>query len=302
MVTQTYAIDNGFHSVKAKTETKQFSFLSRIQITTENKMETDIMEYKGERYKIGVGTDDIDMNKTKKQIHKICALAALHRMIESDNIVVARIAVAMPLSNYKNKQMREEYKEYLVNPQINTVRYNSIEKTIIIKDAIVFAQGGAALYAEPSKTHEYKNSLIGILDWGGLTVNGFIAENMMPISESMFTINLGTIILYNRIKTALNENFGLNVQDYEVPYILKETPTEMKNIIENVQMQIIDELISEMRRKNWSIETIRKVGVGGGFLVLGEMANRSIPKLEVLQDPVYANVKGLYNVAKVVWK
>lgn len=300
MIAQLCATDNGYHDTKVKIENRTWKFNSKVQSTNEDNIEGNFLEYEGEKYRIGVGQEDINICKTQDQVHKICTLAALAQTMQGLETQEFKLVVGLPLMHYRNKGIRETFKEYISRPTIQTVRYNSFKKNIIIKDTLVFAQGGAALYADLNRQTDYKNSLVAILDWGGLTINGFIAEQMQPIPETMFTVNLGTLILNNKIRTAINEKLGFNVQDYEIPYLLKHAPIGVGKIINDVQEQHFSELKKEMLKKNWSLETLKIIGVGGGFLVAGEHTHKHLPAVEVSHDPVYANVKGLYNVGQVV--
>jgi plasmid segregation protein ParM len=298
---QICAIDNGYRDTKVKIIDRTFKYSSKIQNTSEDQVDGIFLECDGMKYRIGIGQDDINIRKTDNNVHKICTLAALAQTMQEETQEF-KVVVGLPILHYKNKAFREDFRDYIAKPGIQNVRLNSAKKNIVIKDVLVFAQGGAALYSDPGRIEEYKNSLVAVVDWGGLTINGFVAERMNPIPESIFTVNLGMIILYNRIKTALNEKRSMNIQDYEIPYLMNGSDKELQPIIDEVLEEHFAELKKEMLKKNWSIETLNKVGVGGGFLATGSIPQKYLPKLRIDSDPVYANVKGMYNVGRMVFK
>lgn len=297
------AIDNGFGDTKYKSEKLMSKFRSQTYQTYDDLNDNSVLDIDGIRYKIGCGQPDIDLQKTRKQTHKVCTIAVLSKLLEQNNNGEFRIALGQPLMQYKNKELREEFKNYIIKPGYHIVKINGIEKRITIKDACVCPQGGASLYTDLKKCEEYKRSLNAIVDWGSMTINGFISEGLNPIPETMFTVNLGTLILFNGIKTALNERLGLNIQDYEIPYLLINTPKQMEPIIHEVEDLHFEQILNEMRKKNWSMETRSIYGVGGGWIVIKDIARRYISNLEIANNPVYANVIGMYNMGKVaVWK
>lgn len=294
------AVDNGYFETKIKNSEGMKKFRSKIQKTNGEFMENNIIEYQGETYTIGEGKDDICNDKTKGLVHKLCTLKALGDM--TDYSEEFNLVTDLPLGHYKNKQFREEFERYMTTPEINVINHNGKTKRIAIKKCTIVPQGLAALYA--NDVRQYKDKMLAVLDIGGKTIDGCVVEGLKPIKESIFTINLGTIILENRIKTALNQKFLLDIQDYEVPYLMKDgipgLEVESRIVIEEVYNEYFDQLIREMTAKNWSIETLPMVGVGGGLLRLKDIIEFYLPKLKPSQNPIYDNVLGLYNIGKVV--
>ncbi|MFT9495873.1 hypothetical protein [Anaerosolibacter sp.] len=294
------AIDNGYFDTKVKNQETIRKFKSKIEKATGNIMEKNVLEYFGERYLIGHGKDDISNDKTRGLTHKLCTLKALADI--TDTVEEFNIALDLPLIHYKNKAFRDDFERYMTDPAVNVVTQNGKQKKIIIRNCIIAPQGIAALYAYDAR--QYKNKVIGVLDIGGLTIDGCIVENLTPIKESAFTINAGTIIFENKVKTAFNEEFFLNVQDYEVPYLIENgvpgREIESRILIEKLYDEHFEEVIREMRAKNWSIETVPILGIGGGTLRFEGVFNRYLPTLKPSESPVYDNVLGLYNIGRMI--
>lgn len=293
---QICAIDNGYYDTKVKTHNKLFKFRSKIQSYNEEDVNNNtILEHNNKKYLIGHGKDTLEIKKTNNIIHKICTITSLAQV--TDIVDEFNIIVALPMGHYLNKNFRDEYKDYIANPNTMHIKINNQEKYLTIKNIVIFMQSAAALYAyNPT---QYQNKIIGIIDFGGLTVDGGIFHNLTPIPESIFSINAGTLILYNKIKTTLNKIKCLNIQDYEIPYLIN---TKNKDpIIQEVIDEHFQSIIREMRAHNWSIETIKMVGIGGGILKIKNVINNYISNLTISPNPIYDNVLGLYNIAKVVF-
>jgi hypothetical protein len=300
MLPQLCAIDNGFGDTKFKTDEIMSKFRSKAQETTDD-ITGQTIEMDGIKYKFGAGQDDIDLQKTHKEVHRICTYAALVQTMKED-AKEFRLVIGLPLMQYKNEQQRDEFRKYIARPGLIIVRLNGQPKRFIIRDSMVFAQGAAALYSDTGKLPELKKSLNAIIDFGSITVNGLICEGLNPIPESMFTVNLGTMILTSRVTTAINTRHGMNVQDYETPYLFSCSPKHLEQTILETTEGHFEDIIKVMRKKNWSLETLKILGIGGGFLMTKSMTKRYFGNLEIAPNPVYANVLGMYNIGKVVWK
>lgn len=299
---QLYAIDNGYGDTKFKAEKVMAKFKSKIQETSD-KVGNDTIEVDGIMYKFGSGQDDIELLKTHKQVHRVCALAAMATVMGKEESAEVNLVLGMPLMQQRNKDQREEFQEYIAKPgKTIEVKYNGQPKKITVRNSVVVAQGGAALYADIGKLDEYKKRLTAVIDWGRGTVSGFICEGLNPIPESMFTVMLGTTVLTSRITTAINSRHGLNVQDYEMPYIMNEMPKHLCHDIIEAEDAHFDEIIKVMRKKNWSVETLNMLGLGGGFIVTKNIVRRYFDKLEIAHNPVYANVLGKFNIGGMIWK
>lgn len=292
----TAAVDNGYHDIKAIVKNQLTSYRSKIEINNGCKITNDVtlLEYEGTEYVIGAGKDNIDMDKTKSLHHKLFTLNALGSAIdyaESFNLVLA-----LPMSHFKNNKFRDEFKNYMMEPTISSIRIDGKKKVVTIKDVTVFMQGAAALYSDPQR---YKNRLIGLIDWGGLTINACLFENLNPIIDTMVTINAGTIILDNKIKTAINENFFMNVQDYEIPYLMNQE--RYSKVISDVINEHCESVKRELKAKNWSLDTLEKLGIGGGMLRNKAYVHRHFSNMEVPEDPQYETVKGLQVIGEMIY-
>jgi hypothetical protein len=281
-------VDNGFKYTKVATASGTYRFASRIQKATA--LDKNVITYGIIDYQVGSGSDDLQADKTSSLISKLCLLRALAEQDADDFDLI----LDLPIGHYYNEDFRERFGENMGKSE--EILYNGKKRNIRIRSAKVFPQGLAALYA--GDINDYKDKAIGILDIGGLTIDGCVIDNLKPLKETIFSANFGTIILENRIKTALNSAFLLNVQDYEVPYLIHsgidEIP-ESKAVIDAAVHEYFAALKREMIAKNWSIDTLEIVGTGGGSALLRDYLELHFHYTQT-ENPICGNVLGLYRI------
>ncbi len=302
---QICAINSGYWDTKVFNGKQQFKFRTKLDEGQEiiNSQNTARIIYEGNNYILGDGAErySLEYDKTTSLLHKLSTYYSLSRLTERQDEF--KIMVALPLNVFST--LKGTYETYLKTKDYIPITVNGINKFIHVSDCKAFPEGPAALYA--NNPDRYKNDIIGILDMGSLTVNGCVMSNLNLVRESIFTINSGTIILYNKLRKELNKKFLLNLREYEIPNIIKNglkingSSKEIQQIIDTVIFEHLQEVITEMRKNNWPIESLKILLTGGGSLLLEQYLFKVLPGAFMGQDSVYDNVKGLYEVAKVVF-
>lgn len=278
------SIDNGYFATKVLADNQLQSIRSKYIQDDEGDF-----EYQGEKYSFGHGSYNIDHDKTENELHKLMTYYILSNLTETTEEF--KLVLSLPMLHYKNQ--REDFKKYIKGDGLITTKLQGHRKSFVISDAIVFLQGAGALYA--NNPMEYKGKLIGLLDIGGLTAQGAIFEDLKPIRDTMFTIDAGGIILNNKIKTNLNEKYGLNLQDYEIPYL-----KDFKEDIERIKQEHFQTIILEMKKKNWNIGNLPILATGGASQIID--VSKHLANCKLTQNPIYDHVKGLGMVGRMMYK
>jgi hypothetical protein len=227
---QICAINSGYWDTKVFDGRHQMKFRTKMDDTDNiiNSANTARINFEGHDYILGDGASKytLEYDKTSTLLHKLVTYYALSK--QTDYQGEFKIMVALPLNVYS--VLKGTYENYLKTRDYTPVIVDGVKKFLWIQDCKVFPEGPAAVYAnDPQK---YKNETIGVLDIGSLTVNGCIMSNLNLIRESIFTINAGTIILYNKLRKELNNRFLLSLQDYELQYITSQGSYQAcKNIL-----------------------------------------------------------------------
>jgi plasmid segregation protein ParM len=208
-----------------------------------------------------------------------------------------------------NKDLFAEYlkTEGFVDVKIRYDKDYYEDKLFKVSECTVLPQGAGALYSEPEK---WKDKLVAIIDIGGNTVNGCIADNLNIVRESKFTEKLGILILQNEIKKKLDSEYGVDIQGYEMGGIMRDriykkfgqSIEKSREIIEEIMKNHVKNIKKVMRKNKYNIEGLPYILlVGGGSLVLKDYLCKVFPQAVMIDDPVYANVKGFYEVGRILY-
>lgn len=297
------AIDHGYDSIKAYNSKQLISFKSKYEETADsiNKGSTYHIKYGTDEYIVGDGASIqyIEYDKTANDYNKIFTLAVLGKLLGTKEYGNFNIVTGYPLNLYiANKNI---FSKYLKTNDVIEFYFNGQKKRIKNNHCLVFPQGVSSAFVNPS---QYQNKLVAILDVGGITVNGCILNNLNLNTNTTFTINQGCIILFNKLKKVLNSYYTLNIQEYEIPNIIKNglivngEKTKAGRLIDNVIFEHCNIIKAECRKFNWNVETLEMNMVGGGAYILDGYIQTIIPQIQIVHDPVFSNVKGLYEIGR----
>ncbi len=228
------SINNGYWGTKVKTDTQEFIFESKIQPSVDD-YDYNVINLNGKNIVVGKGTNDIELNKTTSEVQKACVIMA----IKKSGLSNVNVMSALPVNSYVNKQARNDYLNWLLDIQE-------------INAAKVYMEGAAAVLGD---LPWYKNKLVALMDIGGLTINCMIFEDGKLVNNTATSLNLGTIILENRLKTAMQQNDLVSIPDYQVKYLLEQD--------NKVVRDVIGEYVQEIKQalKKWSIQVIFSLDV-----------------------------------------
>lgn len=301
------SVDSGKHKTKAIMDNKQINFRTKIQEVEKTILDTRAgsfnITYKDKNYLLGDGAklDDFDTTKKKLQ-HKLSVYAAstlLNPINESISLVVLS-----PLSVFMDKDKREEFRQYILDNHTPTFILEDKKRTLKINDVNIFGETVAAAF---TNNHLFKNKPCGIIDTGGLNVNGIVLNNMSPITGTEFTINQGGHLISEKIRKELNKQLEINIQEYQMDHILKinyhpKNKEKSSNIIKSILSDHFTEIINTMKANNWDIEGLDIVVTGGGSLLLGmENIKEYLPNSILSKNPVWDNCEGAALVGQMLY-
>ncbi len=271
---ENICINNGYFATKVKTANKEFIFESKVTKALDKYEANLILD--GYKYKVGVGSNDLELDKTVSFTQKACISYAINKATRDNEV---RVMSALPINSYSNVTAREQYKEWILS--LNHV-----------KECEVYPEGAAATLCDLSW---YKNKLVCLMDVGGLTINCMIFDNGNLVPGTAFSCQLGAIMLENRFRMALQQSELVNVPDYQLKYL-----------IDNPQCQnVIDEYVTkikhELKKMNYPTN-IQYRFTGGGSIKYANVFRESFDNAYLIQDAIWENVRGLYLLSEVIWK
>lgn len=270
---ENICINNGYFATKVKTASKEFMFESKVTKALDKYEANLILD--GAMYKVGAGSNDLELDKTISFTQKACISYAIQKAT-TDNV---RVMSALPINAYSNANAREDYKSWLL----------TIDK---VKECEIYPEGAAATLCDLSW---YKNKLVCLIDVGGLTANCMIFDNGNLVPSTAFSCQLGAIMLENRLRMALQQSELVNVPDYQLKY-LTDKP-QYKKVID----EYVAEIKQELKKMNYPTN-IQYRFTGGGSIRYANVFRESFNDAYLTQDAVWENVRGLYLLSEVIWK
>ena len=265
-------INNGYANTKVKIGKEEHIFKSA---TREAQLEYDnSVEVNGKSLVVGEGEVDVDLNKTSSETQIACIKHALNLSgLKETNVVTA-----MPVNSYLNKQAREEYKQM----------FKSIQG---VNDVVVYMEGMAATLCDYGW---YKNKLVCLLDIGGLTINAMLIDDCALVPGTAFSMQLGTIILDNRIRKALEQNSLCNVPSYQIKYLTQSHEAM------DVLRDYVKEIKQNLKKANYPTNIEYRL-TGGGSLQYQVFLKAQF-NAYLSQDAIWENVRGLDIVGRMLYE
>lgn len=267
-----------------------------------------IVEHDGITYKIGeeARREDFDVSK-KKLHHKLPILLGIAELVGSYDDV--DLFLGCPITTFVNKEKKEEFK-YFIKGEEDSVELivskggANVSKRFRWQSINPLPESIGFIYKEPMYC---RDRLIGIMDIGGLNVNGAIYEKLKPIPSTAFTINEGGLILRSKIKDALKVEYDMNVQDYEVPYYMKNGVFENGKRLEEADLLIhsvireqLNIMMDEAKKHNWNTRGMEIVFSGGGSLDIKDAIKDIYPHYAVSETAIWDNPTAFHRVGELV--
>lgn len=326
--------DNGFDFEKIVLANKKVKFPSVIhQPILEDfvdvnsspnfSLEEMLMQFKGEEYFIGEkaiqqsgsgGDRKFSDEKFKERSEIVKLLAGIELLIADEDYEGVRIQnLALGLNIKAFREYKEEIEkiytarwfEYLV-PSGDGYK----KRKIYVSKATCFAQGVGAFYDElldlegQPVNGDLLDSRYGLIDIGGKTVDGFIADSTDVIRDTVINLKQGTTNAFKRASARL-DNIPFNLiqeaylQDktkvyYDGNYdIVEPCSREFKRLASDIYDRI---------QVTWSDHLARMEFVmlcgGGAFALKDHLEELFNKRVIVIADPQFSNARGYYKLGK----
>lgn len=280
---EVIAVNSGNYSTKAKSKTKEIIFRTKTQ---ENIDATKYILVNGIKHEIGEGEIDIDNLKHDSITHTLCTLYAV-AVLHSEYDVC--LTVCLPINQYKNKKLREAYKEHLKG--MYKIETEKGIDSFNIKDVVVYMEGAAALLMY---SVAYSNSVINIVDIGGYNVNALQFDKLHLVNGSECDFDLGMYSIKSDIAHDLNKTFNYHLKEHELDFILGNPTDKQAEIITKHYKTFINHLRNELKKNGYNLSLNTFIFTGGGSCDLNIYLRTEFTNLMV--GDVFDTVRGLYEV------
>lgn len=320
------SVDGGKSHTKVKsfrTETEggvEFKFATKI--TPDWDFKDDMFERgtflaqidDGPIYKVGSdGKQSADMETSKKsEVHKVCIMAAVAYACGhgADNEV--SIAVGLPLQSCSIPEERISFKEYVLGEldirHVVKIKSTATSEVIAVGfkfvEEKVYPEGIGVIYEHP----EEFSGPTGIIDIGGLNLNGLYVNGFVPYAENCFTDEAGGKSLIATLAQQLTSELGTRCDAHMVEYVLnqpyesrylvsqsqnKELEKRSKEIINSSLLEHVRNIKSKCDFHHWSMEFMKLVCIGGTSRLLAkEIKTIFGDRVIIPANPEYINVRG----------
>lgn len=277
------AVDLGNYNTKTSTG---FSFSSRFTTGEFAPVGEETLEFNGTTYVMAKGSFEFTFNKAQKN-YMPNLLYAIGKSTQEEEI---NLVLGVPLDNLG---IRETFKKELLNKKFDFI-INGEKRHIEIKKFATVGEGMSSFYVLSPLDKE--KDLI-IIDIGGRTSN--VAAFINKRCEKKFTVNIGMIDLYDRIKTKLNES-GNNYNVEEIERLIKSEFIDSK-IVNSEKEIILDSIMNEIELK-LKYNTYSLAFTGGGSIDLHDAINKKFKSAIFIPDALFSNVKGNKIIADQKWR
>jgi len=302
-------VDAGKYNTKGIVDGKQIIFRTKMEEVDNSvysdRINTFHIHWENKNYLLGDGVKDVDYDTNKHKLqHKLAVYTAcseLTRGEEEDLYLV----VLCPIEMFLHPQRREEFRQFILDDGKIELEINKSKKVLTLKDVTIFSEACATVF---SNYRKFKNQIKGIIDIGGLNVNGVVISNMSPVKGTEFTINAGSYLIMEKIKKELNKQLKINIQNYQMEFIIqqgyhnynKETSVE---IIQEILSDHFKEIKQNMKANNWDVDGLEIVVTGGGSLNLGiDNIKKHLRFVEQSNNPIWDNVIGGKIIGEMIYE
>ena len=302
------AIDHGNKLIKCAHKT----FTSGLmESDTRPPFGDNILHYKGKYYTLSDRRIPYMRDKTQDERFFTLTLFAIAYEIETagaysaDEIVDVQLAIGLPPAHFGTQH--EKFARYFLNRDVVEYTLNGKAYSIYINEAVCFPQALAATAPVFKQLQLSTLPKATLIDIGGFTADYLQISYGTADWSTCDSLENGVITLYNQVKSKVNANFDLLLEEADIDAILMERETEFRaevtKIVHNSAQVFVSDLFSKLRERMIDLRAGKVIFVGGGSILLRRQIEASgRVGAAIFVDEIIANTKGyelMYYASKV---
>ena len=211
----------------------------------------------------------------------------------SQNLMRIQLAVGLPPAHYGAQN--EAFTNYFANRGGVKFTFKKRTYAIYIEKVLCFPQSYAAAVTILQSISASPKVLV--LDLGGLTADYLRMQNGVGELSVCDSLENGVIVLYNRVKSKVNSELDVLLEESEIDAILtgktEHFPPAVVEVVEQQAQSFVNDLFSTLRERGLELKSGIVVFVGGGSILL----RRQIEESGKVGNPLFvkeiqANAKG----------
>lgn len=289
------AVDHG--NKQMKTAHKIFSS-GLCESDTRPPFGENVLYYKGKYYTLSDQRIPYMRDKTADERFFILTLFAIafelrYLHYPMDETVDIMLAVGLPPAHYGTQYKR--FEQYFSDRGVTEYELDGKSHCICIRRAVCFPQAYAAIM--PVYPRIQQLSKVVVVDIGGFTADYLLIKNGQADLSVCDSLENGVITLYNRIKSKINADYDMLLDESDIDVILQDKPHDYEEtialLVKDLAQQFIDDLIGKLRERMIDLRTGKAIFAGGGSILLRRQIEAS-GKVgsAIFVSEIAANTKG----------
>ena len=273
-------------------------FVSGLQQSITKPFGKNIIQYDGTYYALSNQRIPYRKDKTEDDRFFHLTLFGIANEIEamncySEDVIRVQLAVGLPPAHFGAQN--KSFTKYFMDRDVIKFHYHGKPHSIYIEDVACFPQAYAAAVTMMKSLIECSKALI--LDIGGFTADYLSMIYGQADLSTCDSLENGVILLYNKIRSKLNSELDLLLEESDIDAILKgKTDGYAQKAVQIVEYQakeFINDLFSALRERMIDLRSGTVVFVGGGAILLRRQieASGKIGK-PLFVDEINANAEG----------
>ena len=260
----------------------------------------DVLYYNGKYYVLSEERIPYMRDKTKDNRFFILTLFAIAYEIEAagkysdSGTLDIKLNVGLPPSHYSG--LYEKYEDYFRGPS-RPISFTFREKpySIFISEVNSYPQAYAAAMTVYGMIRDLPRAFV--VDIGGFTADYLLLKKGNADLSVCDSLEHGVILLYNAIKSKVNADFDLLIDESDIDSIIKEEkhcfPQEIVHLVDKMAAAFVNQLLGKLRERLIDLRVGRTIFIGGGSILLRKYIESSAEVSGcIIIDDIAANEKG----------
>lgn len=262
-------VDHGNRQIKTVNHTFISGLVSSKTVPPGMK---DILQYNGTYYSLSHKRLPYRSDKTVDENFFMLTLIAVAqeiftRKIPGNTFDVA-LGIGLPPQHYSRQ--KDAFTRYFSSKGRVEYKYKGRLFRVCFTSVKVYPQAYAAIL--PRFSEVCNISKLFIIDIGGYTTDVLLLRNGQPDMQTCYSLELGTIKLYNDVINQVNAQFDLLLDEGHIDDILingaTDYPEEVIAIVQNCARTYAASIVNQLRELECDLRLDRSRFCGGGSILL----------------------------------
>lgn len=294
-----FAIDTGNDKIKTENMVMQAGLKKLDYVPDESE---NAIYYDGNYYVETVERMTYLYDKTVDDRYYILTLFALAKELEilerggrqvPNSLIRVALLIGLPPAHYS--ALRKKFAAYFYRSgKPVSFQYKGKNYSVVFSEVDVNVQGYAVYLTLSSKMKLNNYDKVCVIDLGGMTLDYLILRyGQIDRTDSL---EMGMIVLYRRIKSAMNRQYNMLIDEADIANILQRKSTsysdEVKEQIYGMAKEHMMDIIGVFREMGIDLRTTLVIFVGGGSIALKDEIAKVYDGRHYIIDDICANAKG----------